>query len=116
MSISENIKDIQEEFLNIIIEAATKTRSIGEIQEAIGAGIIIIGENYVQEAQGKYDALKGKVKFHCIGHLQTNKVKEAVKIFDMIETVDSFKLAEEINKLTMEEINIHASWYGIYEN
>ena len=99
MSIKENIEKIRREIpSNVVLVAATKTRSAGEIEEAIAAGIGIIGENYVQEAEKKFLALKGKVKFHCIGHLQTSKVKKAVEIFDMIETVDSAKIAEEIDK------------------
>ncbi len=83
---------------NITLVAATKTISIQEIEQAIAAGIKIIGENYVQEAEEKYAELKGKVQFHCIGHLQSNKVSRAVRIFDLIQTVDSTKLADEIEK------------------
>ncbi len=99
MSIQNNIKKIKQEIpSNIILIAAAKTRTIEEIKQAISAGIEIIGENYVQEAKEKYKELKGKVKIHCIGHLQTNKVKKAVEIFDMIQTVDSIKIAKEIDK------------------
>lgn len=99
MSIIENIKRIIEDIpKNIVIVAATKTRSIEEIKETIEAGIKIIGENYVQEAESKYKILEGNVEMHCIGHLQSNKVKKAVEIFDMIQTVDSEKLAKEIDK------------------
>lgn len=94
-----NIEKIKQELpSNIKLIVATKTRSIDEIKQAIEAGIGIIGENYVQEAEKKFEALKGKVKFHCIGHLQTNKIKKAVEIFDMIQTVDSVKIAKEIDK------------------
>ncbi|MBE0478041.1 YggS family pyridoxal phosphate-dependent enzyme, partial [Candidatus Aerophobetes bacterium] len=78
--------------------AAAKNRAPREIQEAIDAGIQIIGENYVQEAEESFATFSGKVKWHFIGHLQKNKVKRAVKIFDLIETADSVELAEEINK------------------
>jgi len=99
MSIKNNIKAIKKELPNNIkLVAATKTRSIDEIKQAVEAGINIIGENYVLEAEEKYKELKGKVKFHCIGHLQTNKVKKAVEIFDMIQTVDSIKIAKEIDE------------------
>jgi len=101
--IKENIKKIRK---GAVIEAATKTRSVEEIKEAISAGITIIGENYVQEAEDKFKELKGKVKIHCIGHLQTNKVKKAVEIFDMIETVDSLKIAKEIDKKTSKVMPI----------
>ncbi len=99
MSIKENVMRIKSELPTYVtLVAATKTRTIEEIKEAIDAGIEIIGENYVQEAEKKFQVLKEKVKFHCIGHLQRNKVKKAVKIFDMIQTVDSIKVAEEIDK------------------
>lgn len=99
MSIKENIQKIKQELpKNITLVAATKSRSVDEIKQAIDAGIEIIGENYVKEAEEKYQALKGKVELHCIGHLQTNKVKKAVELFDMIETIDSIKIAKEIDK------------------
>jgi len=78
--------------------AAAKTRQPEEILEAVEAGIKIIGENYVQEAESAYGAVGTRVKWHFIGHLQKNKVKKAVKLFDMIETVDSVELAREIDK------------------
>src|SRR3989338_940967 len=99
MSIKENIQKIRQELpSNIIIVAATKTRSLDEINQAIKAGITIIGENYIQEAETKFNALNGKVNLHCIGHIQSNKAKKAVGIFDLIETVDSARLAQEIDK------------------
>ena len=78
--------------------AATKTRTIEEILQAIKAGVKIVGENYVQEAESKFLKIGNKVKWHLIGHLQSNKVKKAVKIFDCIETVDSIDLAKMIDK------------------
>ena len=95
--IAENFKKLKES-INVTLVAATKKRSIEQVEEAVKAGAEIIGENQVQEAEEKYRVLKGKVKFHFIGHLQTNKVKKAVEMFDMIETVDSLKLAKEIDK------------------
>lgn len=79
--------------------AVTKNRSIEEIKEAIAAGVTDLGENRVQEALLKYEALKGPAtEWHMVGHLQTNKVKEAVRVFDLIHSVDSPRLAEEIDK------------------
>jgi len=78
--------------------AAVKTRSPEEILGAVEAGVKILGENYVQEAERAYEAVGNKAKWHFIGHLQKNKVKKAVKLFDMIETVDSLELAREIDK------------------
>ena len=78
--------------------AAVKTRAPEEILEAIESGIKILGENYVQEAEKAYEVVGNKAEWHFIGHLQKNKVKKAVKLFDMIETVDSLELAREIDK------------------
>ncbi|MCX5700922.1 MAG: YggS family pyridoxal phosphate-dependent enzyme [Candidatus Omnitrophica bacterium] len=77
--------------------AVTKNRSIEEIQGVISAGITDLGENRVQEALLKYQSIKG-VKWHMVGHLQMNKVRDAVKVFEMIQSVDSLRLAREINK------------------
>ena len=78
--------------------AAAKTRKPEEILQAIEAGVKIVGENYVQEAERAYEVAGNRAKWHFIGYLQKNKVKKAVKIFDMIETVDSVELAKEIDK------------------
>ncbi len=78
--------------------AAVKTRAPEEILEAIESGIKILGENYVQEAEEAYEVVGNKAEWHFIGHLQKNKVKKAVKLFDMIETVDSSGIAREIDK------------------
>jgi len=97
--IKENIKKIIDELPEgVELVAAAKTRTPEEVKKAVEAGIKIVGENYVQEAQEAFDALGNKVRWHFIGHLQRNKVKKAIKIFDMIETVDSVKLAKEIEK------------------
>jgi pyridoxal phosphate enzyme (YggS family) len=83
--------------------AVTKTIGIETIKEAIDAGLRIFGENRVQEAQKKISNLKSqisksKIEWHLIGHLQSNKAKYAVKLFDLIHSVDSIELAEELNK------------------
>jgi len=78
--------------------AASKTRSPEEILRAAQAGIKIVGENYVQEALAAFKVVGHRVKWHFIGHLQRNKVKKAVEMLDMIETVDSPELAREIDK------------------
>jgi pyridoxal phosphate enzyme (YggS family) len=83
---------------HVIIVAAAKTRTVDEIKEAIDAGIEIIGENYVQEAQKAISVLGDQAKWHMIGHLQRNKAKQAVQLFDMIETLDSWRLAEVIDR------------------
>lgn len=82
----------------VTLVAATKSRTPEEILEALNAGIKIIGENYVQEAEGKFAMIGNKAKWHLIGHLQSNKAKKAVRVFDCIETVDSIDLAKAIDK------------------
>ena len=97
--IKENIQRILKELpKGIELVAAAKERSAAEITEALEAGVKIVGENYVKEAEEKITALGDKAKWHFIGHLQKNKVKKAVKIFDMIETLDSLTLAEVLDK------------------
>ncbi len=89
----------------ITILAISKNRAIEQIKEVVEAGIIDIGENKVQEARAKYNYLRTceltnsrTIKWHMVGHLQANKVKEAVKIFDLIHSVDTLRLAVEIDK------------------
>jgi len=113
--IKENIRKIRERIalaasrINakaqaITVVAISKGRSLGQIKEVIEAGITDIGENKVREALIKYNNLQPEtyglrpVTWHMVGHLQTNKVKDAVKIFDLIQSVDSLHLAEEIDK------------------
>jgi len=97
--IKQNVTTILNELPNgVQLVAAAKTREPEEILEAVESGVKIIGENYVQEAERGYNVVGNKAKWHFIGHLQKNKVKKAVRIFDMIETVDSFEIAEEIDK------------------
>jgi pyridoxal phosphate enzyme (YggS family) len=83
---------------HVTLVAAAKTRTVEEIKEAIDSGVEIIGENYVQEAERVINVLGGRAKWHMLGHLQRNKVKKAVQLFDMIETVDSWRLAELIDR------------------
>lgn len=86
----------------IKLVAVTKTATIEQIEEAIKAGVKIIGENKVQEAKEKYQIITADIEWHLVGHLQTNKVKYAVEIFDCIHSVDSIKLAEEIDKRSLQ--------------
>jgi pyridoxal phosphate enzyme (YggS family) len=100
------------DFNSITVVAVSKGRASEQIKEAFEAGITDIGENRVQEALLKYNELQtpnsplpgrqaGKlqtIRWHMVGHLQTNKIKEAVRIFDLIHSVDSIRLAKEIDK------------------
>lgn len=98
-SIKESISEIRNSLpAGVLLVAAAKTRLPEEVQAAIDAGIKILGYNYVQEAERIYQIIGNKAQWHMIGHLQRNKVKKAVDLFDMIETIDSVKLAEEVNK------------------
>ena len=97
--ISQNVSQILAELPDgVELVTAAKTRTPQEVLEAVSAGVEIIGENYVQEAEEAYQLVGTRAKWHFIGHLQRNKVKRAVKLFDMIETVDSEALAREIDK------------------
>ena len=82
----------------VTLIAVTKTHGVELMREAIDAGAVAIGENRVQEAAEKFPALERNVNRHLIGHLQTNKVKLAVKLFDVIQSVDSIHLATALDK------------------
>ncbi len=97
--IKQNVDQILSELPDgVQLVAAVKARAPEEILEAVESGVKILGENYVQEAERIYEIIGNKAKWHFIGHLQKNKVKKTVKLFDMIETVDSLELAREIDK------------------
>ncbi len=98
-TIEQNVARVLGELpAGVQLVAAAKDRPLAEIMAVVGAGVATIGENYVQEAERVYAVIGHKVKWHLIGHLQKNKVKKAVAIFDMIETVDSVEIAVEIDK------------------
>ena len=97
--ISQNVKKLFRELPpGVQLVAAIKTRTPAEIIAAVQSGISILGENYVQEAEDHFQAVGKIAQWHCIGHLQKNKIKKAVEIFDVIETVDSPEMAREIDK------------------
>ncbi len=101
MSITENFQRIREEIpdhVRIVLAAKTRTRE--EVEEAISAGAVDIGENYVQEGEAMHEALgdmAGKVTWHMIGDLQTNKINKTLPVFDMIQTIDSLKKAQAVS-------------------
>jgi len=97
--IEENVKRLLGELPEgVTLLAAVKERSADEISEAIRAGITIVGENYLQDTLRVINEVKEKAKWHFVGHLQTNKVKKVIDIFDMIESVGSLRLAKEIER------------------
>jgi pyridoxal phosphate enzyme (YggS family) len=109
MSVSENFKVVMNRIASaakragrdpssVRLVVVTKTIDRGRIAEAVAAGAAILGENRVQEAKEKIEALGKMASWHLIGHLQTNKAKYAVKLFDLIHSVDNLELAAEIDR------------------
>ena len=99
MSVAENFQAIRDELGDkITLVAVTKNHGVDLMREAIDAGATDIGENRVQEAADKFQTLDRQVTRHLIGHLQTNKAKAAVKLFDLIQSVDSQHLAAALDK------------------
>jgi len=97
--IKQNVSQILGELPDgVQLVAAAKTRQPEEVLEAVESGVKIVGENYVQEAERVHEVVGNRARWHFIGYLQKNKVKKAVRIFDMIETVDSVEIAREIDK------------------
>ena len=87
---------------SVQIVAVSKTKPVSLILEAIDAGVTDIGENRVQEAMGKYDQVDRPAKWHLVGHLQRNKVRQALPIFDLIHSVDSLRLLAEIDQRSVQ--------------
>ena len=103
--IEEICRKINRNPQDVTVVGVTKMVALDAIQEAINAGIRHIAENRVQEAENKFPLLLTKnpqIKTHIIGHLQTNKARDAIKICSLIQSVDSFKLAQEIEKQAMK--------------
>ncbi len=100
MSIADNIKSLKNEtdIINVTLIAVSKTKSEDEVMEAYQAGQRLFGENMVQELVEKYEHLPKDIEWHLIGHLQSNKVKYIAPFISMIESVDSLKLLQEIDK------------------
>jgi hypothetical protein len=94
---------------SIQLIAVSKTMPAEIVKEAIEAGVTDLGENYIQEARDKVSALAtSDVNWHYIGHLQSNKAKYAVRLFDLIHSVDSLKLARELNKYAQKNDKIQS--------
>jgi pyridoxal phosphate enzyme (YggS family) len=109
MSATTNIEKTVKEILkkipsHVTLLAAAKKRSLEEVEAVIQAGVNHIGYNYIQEALPIIDEIGERAKWHMIGHLQRNKAKVTVENFDMIETVDSWRLAQTLEK-HCEEFN-----------
>jgi len=97
--IVKNVENILKEIPPYVkLVAVIKGRSLDEIELAIKGGVNILGINYVKDGIKIYDNFKNLTELHFIGHLQTNKINKAIKIFNTIQTLDSINLANEINK------------------
>ncbi len=86
----------------VALVAVTKTMPVETIRDAVAAGATMLGENRVQEARGKIAALPGAAEWHLIGHLQTNKAKIAAGLFDRIHSLDSIRLAQDLDRYAEE--------------
>ena len=117
MSIAENLAAVERRIRaaceragrkrgEVTLVAVSKTFPAEKIDEAIAAGVTHIGENRVQEARDKKPQVRGAARWHLIGHLQSNKAKDAVQIFDLIETVDSIDLAQKIARASERARNV----------
>jgi len=82
----------------VLLVAVSKTVDVARVRQAIDAGVVALGENRVQEAKEKIEALGHPVPWHLIGHLQTNKAKDAARLFDWIQSVDRLELATELDR------------------
>ena len=109
MSVQENLKTVKDRIAfaarhagrepsSVTLVVVTKTVDHARIREAVAADAAVLGENRVQEAKEKIEALGALASWHLIGHLQTNKAKYAVKLFDLIHSVDTIELARELDR------------------
>ncbi len=109
MSLSDNLNLIQQRIVSacaragrdpdsVTLLAVTKAQPPEVVNEAAGLGLTLLGENKMQEAKAKIPLCSGRLRWHFIGHLQTNKCRDAVEWFEMIQSVDSLHLADEINQ------------------
>src|SRR5438067_10625323 len=117
VSIADNLAEVEKRIASacgragreredVTLVAVSKTFPAERINEAIAAGITHIGENRVQEARDKKPQIRGSARWHLIGHLQSNKAKDAVQLFDVIETVDSIDLAQKIARASERARNV----------
>jgi len=114
MDIAENLARVREQIAQaaakarravdeIELVAITKTHPAEKVREAIEAGQTLFGESRVQEARAKIPELPSNLRWHFVGHLQKNKIRHALPLFELIHSVDSLALAEDINRIAEEE-------------
>src|SRR5438094_7015751 len=113
-SVAENLANVREQIAHaatkagrsaddIELVAVTKTHPAEKVREAIEAGQTLFGESRVQEARAKIPELPSNTRWHFVGHLQKNKIRHALPLFEMIHSVDSLVLAQDINRIAQEE-------------
>ena len=113
-SILDNLERVREQIASaaansgrsaddVELVAITKTHPAEKVREAVGAGQTLFGESRVQEARAKITELSSNIRWHFVGHLQKNKVRQALPLFEMIHSVDSIALAQDINRIAEEE-------------
>jgi PLP dependent protein len=113
-SIAENLKRVREQIgqaaakagrdvKDVELVAITKTHPAEKVREAVEAGQTLFGESRVQEARAKIPESSSNIRWHFVGHLQKNKVRQALPLFEMIHSVDSLALAQDINRIAEEE-------------
>jgi pyridoxal phosphate enzyme (YggS family) len=109
MDLAENLKAVRQRIeqacqrvgrdpASVTLVAVTKTHPPEIVEQAARLGLTVFGENKVQEAKAKIPLCPGRLRWHMIGHLQSNKCRDAVELFEMVQSVDSLRLAEELNK------------------
>jgi PLP dependent protein len=114
VSIIENLERVREQIAqaaakagrdvkDVELVAITKTHPAEKVREAVEAGQTLFGESRVQEARAKIPELSSNIRWHFVGHLQKNKVRQALPLFEMIHSVDSLALAKDINRIAEEE-------------
>ena len=116
MSIADNINNLksQTDSQKVTLVAVSKTKTVAEVMEAYEAGQRVFGENMVQELVEKQEQLPKDIEWHLIGHLQSNKVKYIAPFIAMIQSVDSLKLLQEINKQALKNNRIIDCLLQIY--
>jgi PLP dependent protein len=113
-SIAENLERVREQISQAAVKAGrdvkdvelvaiAKTHPAEKVREAVEGGQTLFGESRVQEARAKITELSSNIRWHFVGHLQKNKVRQALPLFEMIHGVDSFALAQDINRIAEEE-------------
>ena len=113
-SVSENLERVREQIAraaakvgrvasDVELVAITKTHPAEQVRDAIEAGQNLFGESRIQEARAKIPELPSNVRWHFVGHLQKNKIRQALPLFEMIHSVDSLGLAQDMNRIAQEE-------------